>query len=396
MTEWQQKQFAELGQCIRGVSYKPENLREASGKKAVTLLRSNNIRGGRLNFRDLQFVDVHTVRADQILQDADIAICMSNGNRALVGKAGQFNSNDDGLQYTVGAFCSIFRPDSEFDLDFVRHQFGSPFYQKQLDRILAGSAINNLTGSDVNTLVALCPQSRAEQSKIAEILSTVDRAIEQTEALIVKQQRIKTGLMQDLLTRGIDEQGNLRSEQTHKFKDSPLGRIPEEWDDTVTFDDATPNDAPICYGIVQPGGFDFNGVKVAGIYTLNSSFRDWHMSSKEIEKAYGRSRIEEGDVLLSVKGSTGRVGVVPKGEAGNISRDIARIRPIAEFDSHYIRILLSSAFFQRYLANAEVGTTRAELSIKIIRELLLLKPPLEEQRKVVRIVLQLALNQATA
>ena len=69
-----------------------------------------------------------------------------------------------------------------------------------------------------------------EQAKIADVLSTVDRAIEQTEALIAKQQRIKTGLMQDLLTRGIDEHGNLRSEQTHKFTDSPLGRIPVEWE----------------------------------------------------------------------------------------------------------------------------------------------------------------------
>ena len=69
-----------------------------------------------------------------------------------------------------------------------------------------------------------------EQTKIAEILSTVDQAIEQTEALIAKQQHIKTGLMQDLLTRGIDENGNLRSEETHEFKDSPLGRIPVEWD----------------------------------------------------------------------------------------------------------------------------------------------------------------------
>ena len=71
---------------------------------------------------------------------------------------------------------------------------------------------------------------KSEQTKIAEILSTVDQAIEQTETLIAKQQRIKTGLMQDLLTRGLDENGNLRSEETHKFKDSPLGRIPVEWE----------------------------------------------------------------------------------------------------------------------------------------------------------------------
>ena len=65
------------------------------------------------------------------------------------------------------------------------------------------------------------PESEREQAKIAEVLSTVDRAIEETEAFIAKQQRIKTGLMQDLLTRGIDEHGNLRSEQTHEFNDSP-------------------------------------------------------------------------------------------------------------------------------------------------------------------------------
>jgi len=70
---------------------------------------------------------------------------------------------------------------------------------------------------------------KPEQTKIAEVLSTVDRAIEQTEALIAKQQHIKTGLMQDLLTKGIDEHGNLRDEATHEFKDSPLGRIPVEW-----------------------------------------------------------------------------------------------------------------------------------------------------------------------
>lgn len=36
--------------------------------------------------------------------------------------------------------------------------------------------------------------------------------------------------MQDLLTKGIDENGKIRSEKTHKFKDSPIGRIPEEWE----------------------------------------------------------------------------------------------------------------------------------------------------------------------
>lgn len=69
-----------------------------------------------------------------------------------------------------------------------------------------------------------------EQTQIATILSKVDEAITQTEQLIAKYTRIKTGLMQDLLTKGIDENGNIRSEETHEFKDSPLGRIPMDWE----------------------------------------------------------------------------------------------------------------------------------------------------------------------
>lgn len=69
-----------------------------------------------------------------------------------------------------------------------------------------------------------------EQTAIAEVLATVDRAIEQTEALIAKQRRIKAGLLHDLLTRGIDEKGNLRDPSTHRFKPSPVGLVPEEWE----------------------------------------------------------------------------------------------------------------------------------------------------------------------
>ncbi|MDM3860382.1 hypothetical protein BMF77_pc00004 (plasmid) [Dolichospermum sp. UHCC 0315A] len=75
----------------------------------------------------------------------------------------------------------------------------------------------------------LFASDKKEQEKIAEVLSTIDLAIAQTEAIIAKQQRIKTGLIQDLLTKGIDENGNIRSEATHEFKDSAIGRIPVEW-----------------------------------------------------------------------------------------------------------------------------------------------------------------------
>lgn len=69
-----------------------------------------------------------------------------------------------------------------------------------------------------------------EQTRIASIISTCDDAIEKTDAKIKKLKCIKQGLMQDLFRYGIDENGKMRSEAIHRFKDSPLGRIPEEWE----------------------------------------------------------------------------------------------------------------------------------------------------------------------
>lgn len=98
---------------------------------------------------------------------------------------------------------------------------------QDVDQAIKGATLNK---AKLNKIEFQYPVSLQEQTQIATILSTIDRAIEQTEALIAKQQRIKTGLMQDLLTKGIDKDGNIRSEETHEFKDSPLGRIPVEWE----------------------------------------------------------------------------------------------------------------------------------------------------------------------
>ena len=111
--------------------------------------------------------------------------------------------------------------------DFLFHGLQGWDLLQGADQAIKGATLNK---QKLKKVLFEYPESEREQAKIAEVLSTVDRAIEETEALIAKQQRINTGLMQDLLTRGIDEHGNLRSGQTHKFKDSPLGRIPVEWD----------------------------------------------------------------------------------------------------------------------------------------------------------------------
>ena len=124
--------------------------------------------------------------------------------------------------------CKSIALHSSFHSEFVYYAVTAVV--PRLKQIGEGTTFAEISKSSLAKAEVVLPIDKAEQAKIAKVLSTLDRVIEQTEALITKQQRIKTGLMQDLLTRGIDVHGNLRSEQTHEFKDSSLGRIPAGWE----------------------------------------------------------------------------------------------------------------------------------------------------------------------
>lgn len=76
------------------------------------------------------------------------------------------------------------------------------------------------------------PADTKEQSKIAQILDTLDTAIHQTEAIVEKLKQVKQGLLHDLLTRGVDANGELRpnhEQAPHLYQESRLGWIPKDW-----------------------------------------------------------------------------------------------------------------------------------------------------------------------
>lgn len=125
-------------------------------------------------------------------------------------------------------FCGVYS--NEVDSKLMEQYFLSSTFNNQKDILSIGSTQEAINSSKVKYIEFIFPKPKTEQQKIAQILTKVDEAITQTEKLIAKYQHIKTGLMQDLLTKGIDKDGNIRSEATHQFKDSPLGLIPVEWD----------------------------------------------------------------------------------------------------------------------------------------------------------------------
>jgi len=90
----------------------------------------------------------------------------------------------------------------------------------QCNRMMMGGQYPALNQSQVPQInIALPPL--LEQQKIAEVLSTVDEAIQKTSEVIAKTERLKKGLMQKLLRKGIGHK---------EFKDTEVGKIPKEWE----------------------------------------------------------------------------------------------------------------------------------------------------------------------
>lgn len=102
-------------------------------------------------------------------------------------------------KFSITNVCGFMHVDEEkWDRQFVYYVLDFQHQRMTFDyQIKAHPSV-------IRHLYSLPLVPKSEQTKIAEILSTVNQAIEQTEALIAKQHRIKTGLLQDFLTRWID------------------------------------------------------------------------------------------------------------------------------------------------------------------------------------------------
>ena len=254
-----------------------------------------------------------------------------------------------------------------------------------------GSTFEAINSNELAQWPVFHPTCRREQKKIAEIISTVDQSTEQTAALIEKKQRIKTGLMQDLLTRGIDENGNIRTEQTHKFKDSPLGRIPEEWE-IVKVDDIAEY---VGSGITPRGGenvYEAHGVLF--IRSQNVQFgglelHDVAYIPERIHLLMQRSEVYENDVLLNITGASigqgaaiGRCCRVPKiSGRSNVNQHVCiiRLHDATEAKSGFLAAIFESDIVQYQIARLSAGGTREGLNYQQVRSFLVPWPKIPDE-----------------
>ena len=354
--------LGDLIEQVRGVSYKPEDVYDELDENSITLLRANNIKDGQLNFDDVIYVDRRRVRDNQLLRAGDILICASSGSKELVGKAAYVQKD---LVMTFGAFCKVVRP-QKIRSDYLGHFFNSPNYRQRISDSSAGANINNIRNGHIDELEILFP-TMDRQEFIAVVLDKL------------------CGLI------------SLRKQQLAKLDELVKARFVEMFGDPVLNPKRWPN-----YQLKKYIKFLTSGSRGWAQYFTDQG--EYFITIKNVKNCCitlddvqhiippnnsetKRTKLETGDLLISITADLGRTGVV--------SDEIAKHG--AYINQHLTCIRLDRTFlyplYVAYYLESEAGKmqfqaknqngVKAGLNFNAINSLKILVPPLDLQEKFV-------------
>jgi type I restriction enzyme S subunit len=201
-----------------------------------------------------------------------------------------------------------------------------------------------------------------QQRRIAEILWAVDASLGANE-----------GLESSLL----------------EYRQSLLDSIAHEYSEShalAPLDSAIEQGRPICYGILMPGLGVENGIPVVKVRDFPDGYireGDLLQTTPEIEAPYKRSRLKTGDLLISIRGTIGRMAEVPLSLNGaNITQDTARLSISPEHNRGYLRAVLESRFVERQIQSRITGLAVKGINIGELRQIQIPLPARSKQDEI--------------
>ena len=255
---------------------------------------------------------------------------------------------------------------------------------ENIDQAVKGITLNK---EKINQIEALLPPL-SEQQKIATILSSVDDVIEKTRAQIDKLKDLKTGMMQELLTKGIGHT---------EFKDSPVGFIPINWEVKQIGEMVV----KVGSGITPRGGsasyvdVGIPLIRSQNVHSDGLRLDDVSYITETQHAKMSGSQLKSFDVLLNITGaSIGRCYYLPPDfKEGNVNQHVCIIRLKQEvMDSVFLTFCLNSELGQRQVMSLQAGGNREGLNFQQVRAIRLAVPPIDEQKRIAEIVSSIEKN----
>ncbi|EDZ9150299.1 restriction endonuclease subunit S [Salmonella enterica] len=233
----------------------------------------------------------------------------------------------------------------------------------------------------------------AEQKVIADKLDALLAQVETIKARLERVPELIKTFRQSVLTAAVSGKLTNTAFEKEIFKlDSEEWDIPKSWQ-RVNLHELINTSKPICYGVVQPGDEVDDGkllIRVCDIYEGEVDYSNLRTISPEVDKQYLRSKVNVGDILVTIVGAIGRIGIVREDIEANIARAVAKISPNFKLVlPMYLHIWLSSPVLQWWLVNSSKEVARKTLNLKELKEAPVALPSLDEQAEIVRHVEQL-------
>ncbi len=381
---WKPTKLGDISSLVTSGSRDWAKFYSDSGSKFI---RMTNLRrdGIHLKMDDLKFVNIEAGSADgkrTSLQAGDILISIT----AELGKIGWV---PPGLgEAYINQHTALVRVEpTESESKFVAYLLSSKPYHRRINALNDAGAKAGLNLATIRSLPIALPDI-PEQKKIAQILSTWDQAITATERLLANSQKRKKGLMQQLLAgkKRLVDMSTVPSHGDFKPSKSPYRHLPSNWAE-VTLSNVssliTKGATPTTYGFEwQDSGIPFirsecvseNGFRASGLAHI---CRDAH-------EAMGRSKVFNGDILITITGNVGRVCMLPERfEEANINQHIAKITlDGATVDRDFVFQCLQDRKYRVQFERITTGQAYPQISLVQVRDTIIPMPPLDEQRKI--------------
>ncbi len=244
---------------------------------------------------------------------------------------------------------------------------------------MAESQVNFANTVLLDTKVSI--PSMPEQARIAAVLDMVDAAITQTEDVIAKLKQVRAGLLHDLLIRGLDEHGQLRSsfgEAPHLYQDSPLGKIPRDWKV-----DSLVSRVSLPQGQVDPREQPYtNWILVAPDHIDSGTGRLIATRSASEQNAIsGKYVFESGDVVYSKIRPYLRKAILATFR-GLCSADMYPLKPAAGVNSRFLLAVVLGEAFSRFASAVSMRSGFPKINREELAEFRLGWPKPQEQERI--------------
>ncbi|HCI5439535.1 restriction endonuclease subunit S [Enterobacter roggenkampii] len=263
-----------------------------------------------------------------------------------------------------GTGCLKARPSDKHSSVFLAYFLQKDSIRKWLEQNAVGQTMPNMNTEILNELPLMTASSKQEEDRIAQILSTWDKAISVTEKLLANSQRQKKALMQQLLT------GNKR------LLDENGGRFIGEWC-TCTLSEV----AHIIMGSSPKSeAYNDNGLGLPLIQG-NADIK-CRVSCPRVYTSDITKECTPGDILLSVRAPVGTVALSQ--HKACIGRGISAIKSKRKMSQSFLYQWF--LWFEPKWCYLSQGSTFESINSDDIKTLKLSVPNFEEQQKIAAVL----------